>query len=105
MKWLLLLLLIPQAFAQTLPLDWVNEYAQQNKGQRQQGLDSSGEYVDHIFGLQQETLNQHENQNSGLSLSRFATAFSVSKSGLMGFSSLKATHAVEIHWEKNKRSS
>jgi hypothetical protein len=105
-------------YASTVPLSWYQPGTQSSdKGlERNQSIQESkfNEELNFIFNTQLNALEENsitEQSQKGIKLpfgfkfSHYVTDFSISKSGIFGFSALKAKSAVEIKWQKKKNKS
>ncbi|MDC1175657.1 hypothetical protein OAT67_09675 [Bacteriovoracaceae bacterium] len=98
MKLIILLLSINSLFASTVPTNWFEESSTKNKGSELKVIDT----MELIVGSQKEILEKTEADHlfGGWKLSGQKTDVSVSKSGILGFSAVKAASGIELNWTK-----
>jgi len=95
-------LLVTNAFSNTLPLSWITE---NENGKVIFIEEQTQHYIENILDIHSEVLEEiHEQKQLGFKMNQMVTDFSVSKSGLLGLSALKAKKAVEFKWKKKSSS-
>ena len=111
MKYLILFLFIYNVHAGQLPPDWVsptnlNWNLKWNFSQAV--LNKTASKLEDILNAQGEALDSFSSQQSfkkKLELTRYDGTFSVTKNGILGFSSVSSTSAVEFRWTPKTQNS
>ena len=105
MKFFILLMLATQAYGASLSKDWTNENL---AGQKSYETLVEKDFSN-LLEAQAEILDEMENANEkkslpfGFKMNAMITDLAISKSGLIGFSALKANNGVEIKWQRKKK--
>lgn len=101
MKTLLVFLISISTWANTVPSSWFSEKGESNKGSELKVIDS----MEMITETQKEILESSESDSifGGWKLSGQKTDIALSKSGILGLSSAKASSAVEINWVRKAK--